>query len=77
MVKVREKAWSVAAEKIREKIKVGMPAEQVAALEQQANEQALTDCFGATWRERVQADGSIAECGIGSDYWLVNVATDQ
>jgi hypothetical protein len=72
MPKVREKAWSVAAEKIRQRIKVGMPAEMIAQLEQQADEQALSDVFGASWRERIQPDGSIAENGIGSDYWLAN-----
>jgi hypothetical protein len=77
MVKVREKAWSVAAGKIREKIRPGMPADQVAAIEQQANEQALSDTYGASWRERINPDGTIAEGGIGSDWWLVNVATDQ
>jgi hypothetical protein len=76
MAKVREKAWSVAADKIREKIRPNMPSEQVAALEQQAQEQALSDCYGASWRERINPDGTIAENGIGSPWWLVNVATD-
>jgi hypothetical protein len=66
MVKVKEKAWSVAADKIREKLRPNMPADQVAAIEQQAQEQAIADCYGANWRERVNPDGTIAECGIGS-----------
>jgi hypothetical protein len=70
MVKVREKAWSVAAEKIRQRIKPGMPHEMVQQLEQQADEQALSDVYGAGWKERVNPDGTIAENGIGSDYWL-------
>jgi hypothetical protein len=66
-VKVREKAWSVASGQILAKIKPGMPEAQIEAIKEEANNQALSDCFGANWRERVQADGSIAEGGIGSD----------
>jgi len=76
MVKVREKAWSVAAGKILEKIRPEMPEVMKEQFRTQANEQALSDCFGANWRERVNPDGTIAEGGIGSDWWLVNVATD-
>jgi hypothetical protein len=75
-IKVREKAWSVAADKIREKLRPNMPADQKAVIEQQAQEQALSDTYGASWRERLQPDGTIAENGIGSPWWLVNVATD-
>jgi hypothetical protein len=72
MVKVREKAWSVSAEKIRQRIKPGMPQEMIDLLNQQADEAALSDVYGASWKERVQPDGTIAENGIGSDYWLAN-----
>jgi len=77
VVKVREKAWSVAAEKIRDKIKPGMPQPQIDAILEESNNQALSDCYGASWRERINPDGTIAECGVGSQYWLTHVATDQ
>jgi hypothetical protein len=70
--KVRETAWSVAAEKIRMRIKENMPAEMKAQIELEAQEQALSDVYGAGWKERVNLDGSISENGIGSDYWLAN-----
>jgi hypothetical protein len=75
MVKV--KAWSVAAEKIRMRIKPGMPEDMVRQIEREADEQALSDVYGASWRERVQPDGSIAENGIGSDYWLANCRENE
>jgi hypothetical protein len=77
MVKVREKANSVAASKIRERIKPGMPQEMVQQLEQQANEQALSDVYGADWKERVTADGRVEENGIGSTRWLLSVTEAQ
>jgi hypothetical protein len=77
MPKVKTHGWSVAGEKIKEKIKPGMPAEQVAAIEQQANDQGIADVFGADWRQHVDAQGRPQEVGIGSDIWLMNVDDEQ
>jgi hypothetical protein len=77
MVKVKTWATSVAAAKIREKIKPNMPAEMAAALEQQALDQGRADVFGADWRERVNANGEIEENGIGSTRWLLSVSEAQ
>jgi hypothetical protein len=49
-----------------------MPQELIDQINQEADEQALADVFGAGWRERIQPDGTLAENGIGSDYWLAN-----
>jgi len=76
MPKVKERAWSVEAEKIRGRIKPGMPQPMIDAIEAEANEAGLRDFYGASWRERINPDGTIAENGIGSPWWLVNVATD-
>jgi hypothetical protein len=72
MVKVREKAWSVAAERIRMRIKPNMPEDMKAKIELEADEQALSDVYGADWKSRVTPDGRVEECGIGSDVWLAN-----
>jgi hypothetical protein len=76
MVKVKEKAWSVAGQKIRDRIKPEMPQAMKDQLEQQAADQSLADVYGADWRERVNPDGTIAENGIGSTWWLTHTATD-
>jgi hypothetical protein len=73
MVKCVEKPWSVAADRIREKIRPSMSQAQVDAIEEEALDQARSDVYGASWRERVRPDGTIAEGGIGSDHWLCNV----
>jgi len=75
--KTRAKAWSVAAERILAKIKPGMPADQVAAIEEQAYEQALSDTYGANWRQNLDANGNPQVDGIGSELWLINVEEDR
>ena len=77
MPKVKTHGWSVAGEKIKEKIKPGMPAEQVAAIEQAASDQAIADVYGANWKQNVDAQGRPQEVGIGSDIWLMNVDEEQ
>jgi hypothetical protein len=76
MPKVKERAWSVASGKILERIKPEMPEAMKEQIREEANDAALRDVFGAGWRERLQPDGSIAEGGIGSPWWLTHVATD-
>jgi len=73
MAKVKEKAWSVASQKMLERIKPDTLPELAAQIREQAADQARSDIYGASWRERVNADGTIAEDGIGSTEWLVNV----
>jgi hypothetical protein len=75
MPKTRVKGWSVAAEKIREKIKPNMPLEMVAQIEQEANLQAVKDVFG--YDVEFDSQGRPIEKGIGSDYWLMNVDEEQ
>jgi hypothetical protein len=72
MPKVKERAHSVAAARILQKIRPGMPPDQVTAIEEEANNQALSDVYGVDWRERVTPDGRIEENGIGSTIWLLN-----
>lgn len=67
--KVKPHGWSVAGEKIREKIKPGMPPEMVVQIELEANLQGVKDVFGAG--VQFDAQGRPIETGIGSDAWLL------
>jgi hypothetical protein len=77
MPKVKEQAWSVAADKILQKLKPEMPPAMQESIREEARDRASIDVFGADYKQCINADGTIAENGIGSDHWLVNVATDQ
>jgi hypothetical protein len=58
------KAWSVAAGKILEKIKPGMPDAMVEQIREQANDQALKGVYGADYM--LNLDGQ----PTGSRHWL-------
>jgi hypothetical protein len=73
MPKVKERAHSVAAEKILDKVKPGMPTEMVEQIREQANDQALKDVYGADYAQHLDAQGRPQEQGIGSTAWLLNV----
>lgn len=73
--KVKPHGWSVAGEKIREKIKPGMPPEMVVQIELEANLQGVKDVFGAG--VQFDAQGRPIETGIGSDAWLLSVDEEQ
>jgi hypothetical protein len=60
------KAWSVAAGKILEKIKPGMPDAMVEQIREQANDQALKDVYGADYMLNLDVHGNPQEAGIGS-----------
>jgi len=60
------KAWSVAAGKILEKIKPGMPDAMVEQIREQANDQALKDVYGADYMLNLDVHDNPQEAGIGS-----------
>jgi len=72
MPKVKEKAWSVAAQKILDGIKKDTPHELAEQIREQANRRALVDVFGEGYE--VDAQGKPIEQGIGSTQWLLNVS---
>ena len=63
-------AWSVAAERILQKIKPGMPKQLEIEIRKEAERRALVDTFGENFP--VDAHGRAQEQGIGSDHWLAN-----
>jgi hypothetical protein len=73
--KAKVKGWSVAGEKIREKIKPNTPPEIVAKIEEEAALQGVKDVFGAG--VQFDAQGQPIETGIGSDAWLLSVDEGQ
>jgi hypothetical protein len=77
MPKPKIKAWSVAGQRIADKIKPGMPAEMVAQIEQQAREQAIADVYGANWKNNLDANGNPQFDGIGSTLWLMRVSEEE
>jgi len=75
MVKTKMRATSVAGNRILERIKPGMPQEQVAAIEEAANQRALIDVYGEGFQ--VDSAGNPQEQGIGSTQWLLKVDEGQ
>jgi hypothetical protein len=75
MAKARVKGWSVAGDKILEKIKPGMPKELVEKIEEEAALQGVKDTFGAG--VQFDAQGRPIETGIGSDAWLLSVNQEE
>jgi hypothetical protein len=73
--KVKPQGWSVAGEKLKEKIKPGMPAELVAKIEEEAALQGVKDVFG--YGVQFDAQDRPIETGIGSDAWLLSVDEEQ
>jgi hypothetical protein len=71
----KPRGWSVAGEKIKEKIKPGMPPEMVAQIEEEAALQGVKDVFG--YGVQFDAQGRPIETGIGSDAWLLSVDEEQ
>jgi hypothetical protein len=72
--KVKPHGWSVVG---HDAIKPNMPPEMVEQIKQQANDQSISDVFGADWREHVDAHGNPQEQGIGSTAWLLGVDEAQ
>ena len=68
-------AWSVAAERILQKIKPETPKEMEAAIRKDAERRALLDTFGENFP--VDAHGRAQEQGIGSDHWLAHCEEHQ
>lgn len=69
------KAFSVAGEKIRQRIRQNTPPELARQIETEADHRALVDVFGENFPR--DARGNPMEQGIGSDHWLANVEEDQ
>jgi hypothetical protein len=69
-MKTKAKAWSVAGQKILQKIRPGMPPGQIAAIEEEANHRSLVDVFGEGFQ--VDAHGNPIEQGRYSTSWLLN-----
>jgi hypothetical protein len=74
-MKTKMKAWSVAGNKIREKIRPGMPPEMVAAIEEEANHRDLVDVYGEGFQ--VDAHGNPIEQGRYSLPWLLAHTEDE
>lgn len=67
-------SFSVAGEKLKDRIKPGMPAEQIAQIEHDADMQAVRDVFGAG--VEFDSNGNPIESGVGSTKWLVSRASE-
>src|SRR5262249_25584982 len=70
MAQTKVPAWSVAGDKILEKRKQGMPADQIAAIEEEARKRSLIDVFGEGYE--TDANGVPQEQGRGSLKWLLS-----
>jgi hypothetical protein len=67
-MKVKAKAYSVAGERIRMKIKPNMTEAQIAQIEAEANHRSLVDVFGENFQ--VDSQGNPIEQGRYSSTWL-------
>jgi hypothetical protein len=85
MAKTKIVGWSVAAEVALDKARRLwkerhgglMPPEIEAKAIEQAHDQAVSDVYGADWKQHVDAQGKPTEGGIGSTRWLINVSEKE
>jgi hypothetical protein len=77
MSKAKVKAWSVAAEKLKEKITPDTPPRIVEEMINQAHDKAIADVYGADWKQHVDAQGRPQEQGIVSTLWLLRVSEEE
>jgi len=76
-VKTKVKGWSVAQQKLLEKIKPDTHPELAKQIEEQANDRGIADVYGADWKQHVDKNGNPQEQGIGSTRWLMNVSASE
>jgi len=72
MPKTKERAWSVAGQKMLDGIKNDTPSALAEQIREAANQRGLIDVFGEGFE--VDAQGKPMEQGIGSTTWLLNVS---
>jgi hypothetical protein len=70
------KAWSVAAQRILDieitaATKAGMPEAVIEQIKEKARHQAISDTFGANWKENLDIHGRPQADGIGSNFWAM------